>query len=474
MARTVVYSLMTLSVVVIVSVLMLVVLGYYYNQRDGKIEQGGLLRFASVPSGATVTLDGIRKGSRTPTGESVEAKQHFVQMDLKGYRTWQKSIVVRAGGIGWLNYTRFIPTTVKTESLRTFPKLAGSLATDDRKWIALLEDAAVPTVTLANVESETVKYSQVEVPSDILTPAQTPVPQSFTLESWSGDSTYILLKRVYDTDKTEWIVLDRGAPEKSVNVTTTFAIDASKVVFGEYNGRTLFVQASDLVRKVNLGDRTMSGPLASGIEDFSVFDNTTVLYVTKPDANNERHAGYRTSDMDKAQTVFSYPGATANIHLSFGDYAGKRYVAVTHDDTLDVYSGVLPRGTTKANLKRVTTVTLTATPIDMAISNTGRFVITQLPDGFTTYDIELQKADTASFKQPATVVRKLHYLDDYMLWNDRGNTLRFYEFDGANQQDIMPVAEGQAVTLSGDNKYAYGFANVNGGIALQRATLILE
>src|SRR3990167_3949783 len=48
--RFLVYGLMTTSVVVIVSILMLVILGYSFNRTDGRIEQGGLLQFATTRS----------------------------------------------------------------------------------------------------------------------------------------------------------------------------------------------------------------------------------------------------------------------------------------------------------------------------------------------------------------------------------------------------------------------------------------
>jgi hypothetical protein len=476
-ARTLIYAFMTLSVLGIVSVLMLVILGYSFNRQDGRIEQGGLLQFASIPSGATVTLDDTQLGTLTPSKASVDAKDHNVQMNLTGYRTWQKAINVHAGGIGWLSYARLVPTTIKPESLRTFSKLAGSLASYDRKWIMIQDDAASPALTLANIESETTRYSTVTIPSTILTPAAQPeAPQVFTLDSWSNDDGYMLVKRTYDTDKTEWLSVDRAHPDKTVNLTTMFAVNASNVIFGSNNGRDLYIQTDDIVRKINLDAQTLSRPLASNVDTFSIFDNTTVVYVTKPDTahNNDRHVGYVTDSMSAAETIWSYPEATASLHVAFGEYYGKQYVAVTHDTTLDLFSGTLPRGTTKANLRPEMSSTLTAPATYLSISRNGRFAVAQLPDGYTTYDIELQKTDSTVFKQPAVIQRKLPWLDDYIILSDRGNMLRFYEFDGSNQQDIMPVIEGQAASLSNDNKYLYGFVQTKDGISLDRAKLIIQ
>src|SRR5690606_25995375 len=142
--RTLVYSLMTVSVVVIVTILMLIILGYSFNRQDGRLEQGGLLQFASIPSGATVTLNEMKLGSRTPSKTNADARSHSVRMDLSGYRAWHKTMDLRPGSIGWLSYARLIPTEIKPQVLREFPTLGGALASSERNWMLLQEDPAVP------------------------------------------------------------------------------------------------------------------------------------------------------------------------------------------------------------------------------------------------------------------------------------------------------------------------------------------
>lgn len=473
-ARTLVYALMTISVLTIVTVLVLVILGYSFNRKDGRIEQGGLLQFASIPSDVFVTLDEQAVGTRTPTKASVATGSHSVRMDLNGYRTWRKTINVEAGGIGWLSYARLIPDETKPESLRTFTSVAGSLASPNRNWIVVQEDAASPNLALVNIESDTPKYTPLVIPESLLVDAQTTAPQSFSLESWGNDDDFVLIKRMYDTDKVEWLVIDRGNPTNSVNLTTMFGISASAVEFGGRSARDLYVLTDGVVRRVNLDDKTLSIPLVENVETFSIYQESTVVYVTRPDANNQRHTGYRQSDMERATTVFSYAADVPGVHLSLEEYFGKKYVLVTHGTEMEVYSGTLPNGEIKAKLKREASATLATPAIRATITDNGRFAVAQIADGYVTYDVELKKTDATTFKNPTSAQRDLQWLDDYMIWSDRGGMLRFYEFDGANQQDIMPVAEGQAVTLTGNNKYVYGLAPVENGIALQRTKLILN
>lgn len=105
----------------------------------------------------------------------------------------------------------------------------------------------------------------------------------------------------------------------------------------------------------------------------------------------------------------------------------------------------------------------------------GRFVVAQTGGMYQTYDIELKKDTATTLKGTTDVTKQLPWLDDYMLWSDRDNMLRFYEFDGANQNDIMPVTAGYSVELSPNSKYVYGvIKSSDGQYQLERVQLILN
>ena len=465
---------MTLSVIVIVTISIFIILGYSYNGKDGRLEQGGLLQFASIPSGAAVALDGTTLSSRTPNKISVDATNHFVTMTREGYRPWQKSITVQPGGIGWLSYARLVPTTLTPESLHTFTGLTASLASHDRKWLAVQEDAARPGVTLVDITSATPKYVTVTIPETILT--EPTAPSLYTMVEWNADNNRLLVKRVYNTDHVEWLLLDRTNGEASENITKAAGLNLTDVKIGSANGRELYVKTDDnVIRRLRLdNDAALSAPLAERVSEYSVIGGSTVVYVaTVP--TNEVTVGYRTSGMDAAQTLFTLPAGTQGAHVALSSYFGVIYVTVTSNQTMTTYRGTLPKpeDTKVTPLKKVTEVALKVPAHTLRVSSNGRFVVAGQPDGYTTYDIELKKTDTTTFERPAQAVRPQLWLDDFLAASDRAGTLRLAEFDGANQQDIMPVIEGQAVMASSDNVYLYGFANVaNNGPSLVRVRMI--
>ena len=472
--RTVIYSFMTIVVTVIVSLLMLVVLGYQFNEKDGKIEQGGLLQVYSIPTGAQVTLDERRLGSLTNTKATVEAGNHFVTYNKQGYRIWQKSIAVVPGQVAWLSYARLIPQTITPESLQSYSELAGALASPDRQYMLLHQKSDQPVFTLVDIQNDTPKYSTISLPEGSYTVPASGKKQSFMLDSWSRDNQSILIRHTYNNKK-EWILLDRSSPDRSVNLSATYVIAPSRVEFAGTSHSHLFVQVGNIVQRLNLDEQTLSRPLITNIADFTVYDEKTIAYTTKPDANLRVAAGYAAIDIPEPQTIAEYPADKKPLYVALSQYFGQTYVNIVHDNELTILTGTLPTPDRKADLKKFDGHTLSGDITKLFVGGANRFVVATLPNGYATYDIELKKYDETTWKyttkKPASSLR---WLDAYTVWSDYGGTLRLYEFDGANQQDIMPAAEGFATSLSPNDKYIYNVAKADDGYVLQRAQLILQ
>ncbi len=473
LVRTAVYSFMTLTVTVIVALLMLVVLGYSFNKKDGKLEQGGLLQFSSIPSGAAVTVDELKLGSQTDTKSTVVVGNHFVSYNLPNYRTWQKTIGISAGQIGWLSYARLIPKTVTPQTLHGYTNLTGSLASYTRKYMLLHEAAEQPVFTLVNIQNDTLRYDTLTLPTSSYTAPTAGKTQTFTLDSWSDDDNAVLVRHAYDDNKTEWLLLDRNSPEKSINISASYGVTPTKVQFAGTGNRLLFVRTDDVVRRINLDEQTLSRPLATKVDTFTAYDDKTIIFATTPNDKSQRTVGYAAVDIADPQTIATYPADGQPLYESMADYFNQRYVAIAYGQTLTIQTGTLPTPNNHGSLKQVTSQTIPAGVSSLAISRNNRFVVAQLSDGYATYDIELKKFDKTTWAYPATAPHTLNWLDDYMLWSDNSGQLRFYEFDGANQQTIMPAAEGFAASLSQNDKYIYAIAKTDKGYELRRAQLVL-
>lgn len=465
--RIAVYSLMTVTVIGLVIVLVFVMLGYRFNRADGQIEQGGLVQFDTKPSGATVSIDSTDFGTRTPAKSTLAAGQHFITMRRSGYEPWQKSVDVVAGSVLWLNYARLIPQELTPTNVANFPTVTSTSASPDDKWIAIIDESDVPAVRLADLTRDEVKMTTLELPSTSYTHPAAGKPQAFTVSAWDPTSRYILLKHSYDGSKIEWIVVDREDVAATRNVTTLLDIKASKLVFSNSDSRVMYAQINHDVRKLDLDSATLSRPLVQDVAEFSLYDRSTITYVTLLDSKTkQRSVGYYNDGANKARVIRRYnDDSKLPLHLSIGKYFGDAYVAIAYGDNVEILRGTLPSSDSSeaSSLDIVATMTVPGGASYLSTKTNGRFIVAQHGNAFVVYDLELKKMTTTKLKGKAKVTRELHWLDGYTVWSDQDNELRLYEFDGANQHDIMPVAPGFSVTLSPSGKYLYGITKAKDG-----------
>jgi PEGA domain-containing protein len=475
--RTAIYALMTIATVGLVVVLVFVMLGYQYNGNDGKIEQGGLVQFDSRPTGADVTIDGGRFGTRTTSKTTMSSGRHFITMERAQYRKWQKSVTVVPGEVLWLNYTRLIPNDLKSASVADFPAVTGALASDDNKWLAVKEEATSPTIKLIDLTREDISTKVLTLPQTSYSPTSEGKTQSFTFESWDPDSRYLLVEHMYENDKREWLVVDTQNVTETRNVTKILDVDMSRIMFSNNNSAILFAQIGHDVRKIDLGAATLSRPLVTNVADFSLYGDSMVTFSTLLDPDTKtRSVGYYIDGTASSHVIRSYADAgTSPLLLTVGRYFGETFESIVYGDSLEILKGDLSRNDhAKPTLEQVATTSVMGGARYLSNMTNGRFVVAQNSSVVTVYDLELKKTTETVLKSAVDAPRKVSWLDDYMMWSDYDGVLHTYEFDGMNQQDIMQVTPGLTVTLSPSGKYLYGFQRAaDGAYHLARIQLVL-
>ena len=475
--RTIVYGIMCLSVVALVIVLLLIVLGYRFNRSEGRIEQGGLLQLDTRPGGADVSIDGVNLGSRTAAKAAVGAGQHYVTMNRGGYRQWQKSVSVAPGSVVWLDYARLIPSELKTENMASFPTLSQSLASFNAKWMAIKEDPATPQVILVDISRENIKQSSFEIPASVFTAPTAGKAQQFTLEAWDPTNRYLLVKHTYNDTALEWLLVDAENPSQTINITRLVNVPMSNIVFSGASSNVLFVQVGTDIRKIEINSGTLSRPLVSNVVEFSLYDRSTILYTTSIVAETGvRSVGYYEDGAEKPHVLKSFADdGKALLKVALGKYFNDAYVAIAYGEEINVYRGALPSGdATVASMTHQTTFTQPGGAAFMEVRNKGRFIVVQKDGDFQVYDNELKQFTKTSLKNSSGIVSKIGWLDGYYAWSDLGGMLRLYEFDGANQSDIMAVVPGQSVTLAMDGVFVYGMTQSDGKYHLSRTRLQLN
>lgn len=476
--RTAVYGLMSIAVAVLVTALVLIMLGYQFNRADGRIEQGGLVQFESRPTGASVSIDGTIYGSQTNTKATLAAGGHFIKMERDGYKPWQKSIDVIPGSVLWLNYARLIPVELKPTHVAEFTTVTSSASSDDNKWMIITEDPATPTLHLADITQERITMTELQLPAQSYSPPSAGKSQSFTIEKWDSGSRFVLVRHVRDDTKTEWLVVDTRDIGNTKNVTALLGINARKVLFSADSGQVLYVLTdTNDVRRIDLGQRTLSGPLLTNVADFSLYENSIIAYTSLSDqATKTRTVGYLEEGAKQPRILRSYTDdGSAPLHVRIDKYFDDMYAVIAYRDTVDVLVGKLPKDEETSLMKLEGTMTLSGGIEYLSTRTNGRFVVAQTGGSFSVYDLELKKMWATNTAGTTAVGREFDWIDNYMPWSDRDGKLRFYEFDGANQHEIMTVVPGQGVSLSQNGKYVYGISKQDDGKThLTRVQLILN
>jgi len=163
----VVYSVMVAAVLVLVSFVTLLMLGYRFNMDDGRLEQYALLQFSSSPSGATVSIDGEPINSKTPNKATVKSGIHDIKMWREGYKTWTKHVDIKPGTVKWITYPLLIPERINIETVKTYEKVYSSLASNDKEKILVQEDESKPIFSLVEIDSEKIQSSVLTIDQSI-------------------------------------------------------------------------------------------------------------------------------------------------------------------------------------------------------------------------------------------------------------------------------------------------------------------
>lgn len=470
---TLVYTLMVFAVAGLVALLFFIISGYRFNQYDGKVEQGGLVQFDSKPSGADIWVDQAHLGNKTPAKITVTAGAHTINMGRDGYYDWRKNVVVQAGTILWLDYARFIPKILQQVTVAPTAKPTSSVASIDSKQLAYMADTTKPVISVVNLDTDTPKVAALTIAASDYTKSTTGATGTFTIDSWSNDNRYLLIRHTFD-EKLEWLTLDTVGTNDAVNITSLFSVDANDVQFSRGDASILYLlTSSGELRRGDVKAKTLASAMVANVESFSQYDNSTVTFVTKVDAmTKNRSVGYVSTGASAPRLVRSYPddGTTA-VHFAIVRYYNQNHFVITYGTQVDILTGDLPSSDVKnpAALQAFATFTDASGVAEILPSpESHRFVMLRSDAAVSAYDLELKQASRVEFSRPLSTswIDEFHYATVA-----DGGSVRLYDFDGTNGHDLLTSSLGGAVVMTPNGKYFYGFTTGSTTTELSRVKL---
>ncbi len=473
-----VYSLMVATVIVLATVMMFVVEGYRYNRYNGKVEQGGLVQFKSTPGGASVDVDGARLMARTPSKLTLSAGQHDIVMTKDGYTSWRKNVTVKPGGILWLDYAQLFPTSMTPSTAATFSSVDSTLPSVNRRTMAVIPSAVKPEISLVSLDTDQPETTKVAIEPEKYTAGTT---HAFSLVAWDYDSRRVLVKHVYD-NATEYLSVDTRSGS-TYNITTLLGTDIQKIWYVRGDSNSIYIITTDNeLRRGNLSDATLSGPLVKNVSNATMDDDNHVIYTTLPDSDGARSAGYVTAGKTKAKTVKTYKTLADPLSAAAGEYYNKQYIAIVHGGTLSVLQGDLPSSDSELPLQLKTVVSRTLKHNENTVGfspDDNRMVYAVNGTRLFTYDLELATASEMTLandlpgqlNSQVTATPGVQWFDHRHVMSS-GGALYVYDYDGTNGRVLVKETARQPAVLAHGEKYVYYFVTNGETTLLKRVQIV--
>lgn len=486
---------MFLAVIAIVVVATLAAMGFFVTP-EGTIEQTGLAQIHSIPTGASVELDGGVLFSRTNLTRSLTPGEHSLKLTRDGYDTWEKTIKMQSGVLIRLYYPRIFLTN------RT-PEMMGRLGQDleffepsvDYSYILYMVKNS-PKWQLLNIRGDEAKTTTLDL-TEVLPGVEKNVFEGeISFLKWSKNSDRVLIRAVA-SEATEWILVDLRDVKKSLNLTRTFGLNFTDVEMIDDSATQLFALENQQLRKINIAEQAVSRVLLSGVEDFAA-EGSNIMYVMVSGEGEKRQRVIGVyKDGERGGTTIAKIGADDRAKVMLTKYYDEDYMAFAINNKVTVYYGTLPSyrenvaDTDFLNFKVLLDAEpISITPREMSVSEEGEYLAMNDGKKFAVVDFEM-----GDLHEYETTVDTVNWLNESMMFATVQDKLEVWDFDYTNRRVMVdfdniksedeietkaveglnpvttwskvPVAN-YPVTISNNNKWLYYVANSNGELVLYR------
>ena len=435
------YALMAVAVILASIILLFVAYGYDLDRKTGKVIQNGLMFINAHPEAATIVLNGKDQG-KTDARLVLPAGEYTIELKRDGYRSWKRAINLEGSSIERIIYPVLFPTKLSSKELQTYTGVpAMSTQSPDRHWVIVQQVGTLQRFDQLDTTNIKAPITTLTLPDGLLTASNE--ERGLAPVEWSTDNRHVLLKHSY-ADKSEFIILDRESPQSSVNLNKLFALEPTTVGLRDkkydqyylYDGRDLSLKSAELKTK------TIT-PIVAGVTSFKPYKSDTLVYATK-DANDAAKLTVHIREAGKDYVMGSLPSASSAL-LDIAEYDNHTYVvsASAANGAIAIYQD--PVDQLKANPKK-TPVVYSLLKLDgvttISFSATAQFIAAQHSNHFALYDFEAKRRYvydvpfTIPAETPAT------WMDGNRLLANVDDKLNVFDFNGINQQALVPMNKG--------------------------------
>ena len=384
----------------------MIVSGYWFNS-DFKIVQDGFLQVYTVPSGATVDVDGNVWFARTNASQMLSKGKKTVTLSREGYDTWSKTITISEGLLYRLGYPRlFKEERIKKEAL-DFAAWNNYFVSNDKTKLAVIDDNK--NIGLIDLTSDSFEVKQNTIAAFL--------DDAEKIESvvWNDDNNKLLAK----TTSGRFLLINLNKMADSVNLNKVFKMNFENILITDHSADKLMALTDGQLRAINVPDLTISKTIAENVSDALAFDNEA-FYV----AQN----GLYYMQNDKIRRIMDISERSI---LARGKFYDDNYLVVVGDNIMKLYPESYLLTVKDEAIEEEYLAELPVMPNKVKFGPEGNFVMMESDGLLLTFDME----EMALANIP--INGRYGWIDNNMLFNVKDGTMSVCDFDGLNSRVIV-------------------------------------
>jgi hypothetical protein len=464
------YILIAIAIALGTVVLVYGAYGYGINTKTGDVVQNGLLFVDSKPGGAGIYLNNKSINQTTSARLVLPAKDYDLLIKKTGYRNWERKFTLDEHTISRYVYPLLFPTKPITQSLKSYsanPALV--MQSPDRHWLLVQQPDPATKVTTFD-EWDASDYTKpsvpIALPAALLTKASSGSLGTLVEVEWSTDNTHVLLRHDYDTGS-EFIMLDRNDPAKSVNINKALAITPTQVALRNKKADQLYIymQQGGTLQVADMNKPLLNDPLLKNILAFKPYGTNLISYVTQVNMSQGK-AQARIWNNGHTYPLYAF-NASDKYLLDIASFSGHTYFSAgsSIDGRINIYKDPLS-DIQNSDLGRATPMAaLRAQGADkVSFSDNARFIVLEGGQNFGALDLETGNEYQYTLQSP--LASTLDWMDGHRLLGESNGSVFVMDYDSANQQTLVPTTTALGGFFSRDYNQMYTLAPVSGSAAI--------
>jgi hypothetical protein len=454
------YVLIAIGILMAAVILVYYAYGYSYG-KNGQVIRNGLMFVSSEPHPATVYLDGKLYRDTTNTRIILPEGQYSMRLARTGYRDWNRDVTIDGGKVVHYDYPLLIPTELHSEKVKDFTEVPTlSVQSPDKRWL-LVGQKDIDRFELVDFKDpKKIKTTAVQLPAGVLSATKT--AQSWQLVNWSNDNRHVLLKHVYDSTY-EYILVDRQAPEQTVNLSRTLGVSAVNIdlIDKRYDRYFVFDQAKQTLSKASLAEPQPAVYL-DHVLAYKSYGTDTVAYAASAGPDSDGSVKLRLYDGKTSYVLRKMSSGTTYL-VDLTRYDDKLYVAgsAASEDKAYVYRDPIAEindpDVGVAVPDRVLRITK---PNFMDFSANSRFLLVESGNKFAINDAEDDKGYTYSvpgeLDAPQTHAT---WIDGHHLMYVSDGTVQLFDYDNKNPQALVASQPQFVPVFDGSTTYLFTYTH---------------